>query len=117
MLAARRKPGIDQQPPQPLKRKVEQVSRQIEMEPGRIRPPRLETAVIGNGDDEPPFRLQNAADFSERPPRIEDVLGHVPDDHLVEPLGRITGLVELGGARIWARGSAPAAAAALISKP
>ena len=117
VFAGLRKTGLRQQPPQTADREVEQVPRQVQMKPRRVRPAGLPTAVIRHGDDQSASRFEDPANFVESAPRIGQVFQHVPDNDFVEPVGWIVRVRQFAAEANRRAGSAPAAAAVLILEP
>lgn len=68
---------------------MKQMSRRIEVEPGGARPPRLNAAVVGNGNDNPPTGTEDPSDLLQGSPRIGKMLQNVPENHLIEVVLRI----------------------------
>src|SRR5579863_6755122 len=87
-----------------------EVAGRIKMKPRWTGNSGLETAVIWNGDDQASARLQDPANLSDRPKRIDEVLQNVPQDDLVKPGIRVENVLEVFanadcGPRIGTRGS------------
>ena len=100
-----RKTRLAQQVIQGGEGKLVEVTREVEVEPGRSGKSSLTARKVGHRNDEAPSRLENAVDRGESGTRIFEVFEYVPDDDLVEEGVRIAGVRERGrdadlGARV-----------------